>query len=224
MSWPSTLGAWASCARRQWHRQFTDRPQSASVDRWVGSAVHATLADQTPSPAPAYMRYDAVTPNLTVALAQVADITSEIREKLAVWGLVPVEWEIATDEGFCPGTIDVLLMRDREPILADVKTGDSIGAGAWLQLGAYHDAYCKTFPDRPDPIRVAVIHAPRPKFGQLCACTIETRDGEVCAGHAKHWAGQADRWAEEDSWLKVPASPGTRCLTCEIRKHCEVSI
>ena len=225
MSRPSALGAWASCARRQWGREVTGVPRVPQVATWVGNAVHDMLAGMPQSAAPAYLHYDSVTPNLIVALAQVSDIASEIREHLAIQGMRPVEWEIETTKGFCPGTIDVLLMRDeREPILGDVKTGATVGAGAWLQLGAYFDSYQKTFPDHPDPMRVAVIHAPRPKFGELSQCTIETRDGAACAAQAEFWAKQADRWADAHAWHDVPASPGMGCSSCEIRKECEVSI
>ena len=218
------------CARHQWGREVSGVPRTPEVATWVGTAVHAMLAGQEQPKAPAYLQFDSVTPNLIVALGQVSEIASAVREQLAVQGMVPVEWEIETIKGFCPGTIDVLLMRDsREPILGDVKTGATIGAGAWLQLGAYFDSFQQTFPNTrfplmPDPQKVAVIHAPRPKFGELSQCKIETRNGEACAGQAAFWAEHANGWADAHGWHDVPASPGIACSSCEIRKECEVAV
>ena len=231
MTRPSNLGAWAACARHQWGREVAGVPRIPEVATWVGTAVHAMLAEKAFPPEPAYMHYDSTTPNLIVAVGQVSEIASAVREQLAAQGMVPVQWEIETIKGFCPGTIDVLLMRDgREPILGDVKTGVTIGAGAWLQLGAYFDSYQQTFPNTrfplmPDPRRVAVIHAPRPKFGALTKCTIEIRDGEACMVEAEHWAEQANGWADNaHDWHDVPASPGIACSSCELRRECEVAV
>ena len=123
------------------------------------------LAEKAFPPEPAYMHYDSTTPNLIVAVGQVSEIASAVREQLAAQGMVPVQWEIETIKGFCPGTIDVLLMRDgREPILGDVKTGVTIGAGAWLQLGAYFDSYQQTFPNTRFPLM------PDPREGGRDSC------------------------------------------------------
>ena len=228
---PSNLGKWSACARKTYAdivAPLTGRGVP-HVNQWVGKAVHAVLAGDQPPDADGYMLYDAITPNLDVAKMQVVHIVSTTRNLIGGLGFEPVGWEVPVATDDVEGTLDVLLkdealIPESECVIGDIKTGQRIPAGTWLQLGQYFEAY-DSMPYTNLGARILLLHVPRTPLDQPMVPYTEFRHGPQCAAVAREWVKTIACWVDTGTLETVLPSPGYECSTCELTvAECPVRI
>ena len=233
---PSNLGKWCGCARKSYANIVAPPARSVpSIAEWVGTAAHAVLAGSMKPLKPYdYMIYDSITPLFGVAKAQVGLIVGLTKHLLAAHGLVPIEWEVPVETEEIQGTIDVLMRKDHVPpefslpgdtgtIIGDLKTGQHIPFGTWLQLGEYWSAYSR--PEHEAVSQVAVIHVPRRPLGEPVTPTIEFRPAFECADIAERWVRTIHGWVETGRLDTMLPSPGFECAGCQLTiEECPVRI
>ena len=226
---PSNLGKWSACARKTYANIVAPRIGSGvnHVSQWVGKAAHAALAgDQLPD-GDGYLLNDAITPNLHVAKMQVEHIVSTTRNLIGGLGFEPVGWEVPVAMDDVYGTIDVLLKDDAllgEFIIGDLKTGQRIPAGTWLQLGQYFDAY-DSMSETNLGARILLLHVPRTPLHEPLVPQTVFRHGPACAAVAREWVKTIAGWVDTGTLETVLPSPGYECSTCELTvAECPVRI
>ena len=219
---PSNLGKWSACARKTYANIVAPRTGRGvtHVNQWVGDAAHRMLsgADWLEF-AYGYMLYDSITPNLDVAKMQVEHIVSTTRNLIAALGFEPVGWEVPVATGDVEGTLDVLL-KDESPLvpkltIGDLKTGQRIPAGTWLQLGQYYDAY-DSMPDTNLGGWILLLHVPRTPLNEPLVPYTEFRQGPQCAAVAREWVKTIAGWVATGTLETVLPSPGHECLSCDL--------
>ena len=215
---PSSLGEWAGCPKKAYGalsgRGGDARPSIAS---WIGSSVHAHIACAAPPPVPGgYSFFDSITPNLNVAHHQVVAIGRKVSAHLDDNGYAVEASELAVESAIVSGTLDLLLKQDVDPFLTicDVKTGQRVPPGVWLQLGSYARAYNERH--GPTVERLKVLHAPRTPLSREQPLTIYTRPARGCGDAADNLVRQVSTWLDESTCDTVPATPGDACRTCHI--------
>ena len=161
----SSLPQWAVCeASEVWKLKNTEtRPERGEhVAAWMGSAIHAYIADAREPDPPRELVYDGITPTMSVAEQQIDRMTDAIRQTMHKEG-----WEVRGHEvegrsytnSLAPGvrlvgTMDLVLEAGGRTAIVDLKTSADFRP-AWLQLGGYallHKAEV-----------LGVIHCPRPR-------------------------------------------------------------
>lgn len=215
---PSKLGSWARCPKRAWHDLDHGEGLGAiDIATWVGTAAHAAALGMVPPAEPTgYILYDSTTPSLHVARQQAQWIARSVWAMLTARGLRIVERERAVEDDSISGTLDMLLLRDvggRE--IGDLKTGKAIPTGAWLQLGAYWDAY-NAEARRAEVETVSVFHVPRMPLGRDGKVHYEQRPGAACAAAARILVDQVEHWLYTKTLETVPATPGLICHGCPV--------
>ena len=226
---PSNLGKWSACARKTYANIVAPRIGRSvnHVSQWVGKAAHAVLAgDQMPD-GDAYMLNDAITPNLHVAKMQVEHIASTTRNLIGGLGFEPVAWEVPVSTDDVQGTLDVLL-KDDLPLskftICDIKTGQQIPAGTWLQLGQYYEAY-DSMPGTNLSDSVLLLHVPRTPLDEPLVPETVFRQGPACAAVAREWAQTITGWVDSGTLETMLPSPGHECSTCQLTvAECPVRI
>ena len=218
---PSNLGKWSACARKTYANIVAPRVGRGvnHISQWVGSAAHAVLAGDHLPDADGYMLYDTITPNLAVAKFQVEDIFETTLKILGGMGFEPVGWEVPVATDDVDGTIDVLLKNETlvpECIIGDLKTGQRIPAGTWLQLGQYFDAYDSMMTDTNLGARILLLHVPRTPLDEPLVPRAEFRHGPACAAVAREWVQTIASWVETCSLETVLPSPGYECSNCQL--------
>ena len=217
---PSNLGKWSACARKTYTNIVAPKTSRGimRVSQWVGDTSHAVLAGKPMPPVEAYMLYDAITPNATAGLVQVDEIASTTLQLLGGMGFEPVAWEVPVVTDDVEGTLDVLLKTD-DPMkgitIGDLKTGQRVPAGSWLQLGQYFDAYFST-PDSDPNGTILLLHVPRTPLDEPMFPSVERRNGYECAAVAREWVQTITGWMETASLASVLPSPGYECLSCDL--------
>ena len=227
---PSNLGKWSACARKTYANIVAPRIGRGvnHISHWVGKSAHAVLAgDQLPD-GDAYMLNDAITPNLDVAKMQVEEIVSTTRMLIGGLGFEPVGWEIPIEAGDVEGTLDVLLKDESVSpglTIGDLKTGQRIPAGTWLQLGQYFEAYASSMPSNNLSARILLLHVPRTPLDQPMVPRVEFRHGPQCAAVARDWVETISGWVGTGTLETVLPSPGYECSTCQLTvAECPVRI
>ena len=233
---PSSLGDWATCAKKA--RYIAANPQKETgglrIATWVGSAVHAFLAAPDSvlcRPNPGTL-YDTTTPSFHVATAQVNSIVTKFHELMEVHGLEVIDREVEVENVYGSGTLDMVLKSDVDKvplIIADLKTGKRIPSGSWLQLGAYFNMAKAdlSFMDKFGLLlQVAVIHIPRTPLHEVQSGSIESRQGAFCGDQSNVVYNSVRELIEQDRSLHVfPASPGGACRSCPMtEEECPVKI
>ena len=227
---PSNLGKWSACARKTYAdivAPLTGRGVP-HVHQWVGNAAHAVLAGSEPPDSDSYMLYDTITPNLDVAKLQVVEIVETTLALIGGMGFEAVGWEVPVAAGDVEGTID-LLLKDESPLvpeftIGDLKTGQRIPAGTWLQLGQYFEAY-DSMPHTNLGARILLLHVPRTPLDQPMVPYTEFRHGPQCAAVAREWVKTIACWVDTGTLETVLPSPGYECSTCELTvAECPVRI
>ena len=217
---PSNLGKWSACARKTYTNIVAPKSSRGimRVSQWVGDASHAVLAGEAMPDIEAYMLYDAITPNATTGRVQVEEIVSTTLQTLGGLGLEPVAWEVPVATDDVEGTLDVLL-KDESLVpkftIGDLKTGQRIPAGTWLQLGQYFDAYA-SMPDTNLSDWILLLHVPRTPLDEPMVPHTEFRQGPQCAAVAGEWVKTITGWLETASMDSVLPSPGYECLRCDL--------
>ena len=224
---PSKLIEWARCQLRAQHRTLRprkDRYPVPHIASWIGTEVHAMLADREPSPVPSYVAFDTITPNREAAFSQIDRIVGYTRAAMVArhWCKHRYEVEVGTEQPF-QGTIDLIFDGQHDPAvggwaIADVKTG-RISDGVWLQLGAYMNAIEQGWERFGQGVviamkKVVLIHAPRTSLYEEQKCEVTIRDAGKCKVAAKLLADIAYNVVHED-WTPVPM-PGRHCSSCEV--------
>ena len=228
---PSNLGKWSACARKTYANIVAPvaRRGVNHVSQWVGDAAHRMLSGEDWLEfAYGYMLYDTITPNLDVAKAQANEIAETTLKLISAMGFEAVAWEVPVTKGEdVEGTIDVLLKDDvllGKFVVGDLKTGQRIPAGTWLQLGQYFDAY-DSMPDTNLGARILLLHVPRTPPGEPLVPHTEFRHGPQCAAVASEWVKTIAGWVDRGTLETVLPSPGYECSTCELTvAECPVRI
>ena len=226
---PSSLGSWAGCPKRTW-RELEDGVgrDVPTIAAWVGSAAHALAAGLPMPPDPfAMMLFDRFTPSLKVARLQAIRIARVVDEVLTQHGLKVVAGELAVEDNATSGVLDFLLeydLSDRPLVILDLKTGQHVPAGAWLQLGSYFDAYSLEYADAPAD-QVAVIHVPRRAPLEIGCEEFELRPGAECAAAARSLVADVNYWMSTRTRDNIAAHPGISCHSCPLTsRDCAVRI
>ena len=226
---PSSLGSWAGCPKRTWRELEDGRGRDVpTIAAWVGSSAHALAAGLPMPPDPVGMAlFDSLTPSTKVARLQASQISGVVRHVLEVHGLSVVSAELAVEDGSTSGVLDLLIKYDvpKQPlVILDLKTGQNVPAGAWLQLGSYFDAYNYEHPDEPAG-NVAVIHVPRAAPLAINCEAFEIRPGPPCAAASRVLIADIDHWMRHRDRDTVPAYPGFSCHSCPLTsRDCAVRI
>ena len=226
---PSSLGSWAGCPKRTWHEIEKGAGRDVqTIAAWVGTAAHAlaTGSDLPPGPS-GMMLFDSFTPSIKVARLQAGAIARVVGEVLAQHGLKAVACELAVEDSETSGVLDFLLEHDvpnRPLVILDMKTGQHVPAGAWLQLGSYFDAYNLEYAYAPAG-QVAVIHVPRRAPLAIGCEAFELRDGDACAAAARSLVADVNYWMSTRNRYNVAAHPGMSCHSCPLTsRDCAVRI
>ena len=227
---PSNLGKWSACARKTYANIVSPvarRGGMSRVSQWVGDAAHAVLAGYPIQDADDYMLYDSITPNLDVAKMQVDEIVETTLKLIGGMGFEAVAWEVPVSTGDVEGTLDVLLKDDvllGEFVIGDLKTGQRVPSGTWLQLGQYFEAY-DSMPNTNLGWRILLLHVPRTPAGEPLVPHTEFRHGSQCAAVASEWVKTIAGWIDRGTLETVLPSPGYECSTCELTvAECPVRI
>ena len=212
----SDISRWAAC------EAWAMTGQEAGGDRtpvaaWVGTMAHRFLEDSSLSafgikqPERYSVAFDLVTPTPAVAISQAQDLAGAGRDLLKRYGLKIVDSEVPVEEGSYRGTIDLIVMdqKNRAGVL-DFKTGRTIGT-AWLQLAGYLHAW-----DGAQLSFAGIVHVPRSKKEPLG--TINFRDPFQLVGA---WKATTERIDEVSATGAPTYSPGTHCAYCPL-KDCAV--
>ena len=213
----SDVGRWTAC--EAWAMTGQDAGSGRKpVAAWVGTMAHRFLADAASVdqavaelPPRSQVAFDSVTPLPLVAISQACDLAIKARALLDRFGLTIFQSEVPVEDVFHRGTIDLLVMdqKNRAGIL-DFKTGQTIGS-AWLQLAGYLSLY------KGAPLSFAgIIHVPRSKLEPTG--TIAFRDP---AELVKAWTRTIARVEEVMTSAEPTYSPGTHCSRCPL-KGCAV--
>ena len=228
---PSNLGKWSACARKTYANivaPVVGRGIS-HIRQWVGDSAHAVLAGDQPPDADYYMLYDTITPDIYVAKMQVKEIVSTTRKLIGALGFVAARWEVPVATDDVEGTLDVLLRDEAlttksKFTIGDLKTGQRIPAGTWLQLGQYYEAY-DSMPDTNLGDSILLLHVPRTPLNEQLVPHTEFRDGPQCAAVAREWAKTIAGWVDAGSLETMLPSPGYECSTCQLTvDECHVKI
>ena len=227
---PSNLGKWSACARKTYANIVAPRAGRGvtHVSQWVGDAAHAVLAGDQPQDADNYMLYDTITPDIHVAKMQIDEIVKTTLQMIGGMGFEPVAWEVPVATDDVEGTFDVLL-NDTLPsvpkyTIGDLKTGQRIPAGTWLQLGQYYDAY-NSMPGTNLSAWILLMHVPRTPLNEPLVPHTEFRQGPQCAAVAREWVETIAGWVDRGTLETVLPSPGYECSSCELTvAECPVRI
>ena len=228
---PSNLGKWSACARKTYANIVAPvaRRGVYHVHQWVGNAAHAVLAGDQPPDTDGYMLYDTITPDIDVAKMQVDEIVKTTLQLIGGMGFEAVAWEVPVATDDVDGTLDVLLkdealIPESECVIGDLKTGQRIPAGTWLQLGQYFDAY-DSMPDTNLGARILLLHVPRTPLDEPMVTRTEFRHGPQCAAVAREWVKTIAGWVDTGTLGTVLPSPGYECSNCELTvENCPVRI
>ena len=228
---PSNLGKWSACARKTYANIVAPRVGRGvnHISQWVGDAAHAVLAGGQLPDADSYMLNDAITPNLHVAKMQVEEIVSTTMNLIGGLGFKPVAWEVPVAIDDVEGSLDVLLKDEvllslSKLTIGDLKTGQRIPAGTWLQLGQYFEAYA-SMPDTNLSGRILLLHVPRTPLDEPLVPYTEFRQGSKCAAVASEWAKTIAGWVEAGTLETMLPSPGYECSACQLTvAECPVRI
>ena len=218
---PSKLGEWATCPKRAWDGLERRGGRDAeTMATWVGTAAHALAFDRPmPDPPVGYAAYDSVTPNIKTAQIQAHDIALSFLQELEGRGLGVIDSELAITSSTITGVIDVLLERDTTLArsIADLKTGRTLPASVWLQLGAYAKAYREWEPDAAPVESVMLFHIPRVPLHEPSRVLVEERPATACALAAERLIREVRRWLDVATFDTVPATPGLiACAGCPV--------
>ena len=219
---PSTLGSWAACPKRAWHElEHAPGIDVPTIASWVGTAAHELAAGRRLPDIPNVPTlFDSLTPNAGVARRQAKRISGAMKLELETLGLHPIEAELDVQDEHIEGRIDAVFAHDVRRWLAigDLKTGQRVPFGAWLQLGSYYHAYMAMHWDSLDVEvdKVLVLHIPRVKACEQQPVTVEMRDGLKCSEAAMNLTHHVSRWLEDETFETVPATPGTVCYGCPL--------
>ena len=216
---PSTLGSWAACPLRAWHDldHADERSDAQTIASWVGSAAHFEALGFGVFPDPAgWMLYDSVTPDIKTARVQIARIATALYRVLDMRGLSIVARERAVQDEQIKGTLDMVLERDigGSGVIADLKTGKQVPAGAWLQLGSYFRAYGSEHPGEAG--QVAVIHVPRVPLTVDQPAGYVARDGLMCAELTARFQDHVEHLLQTRTLATAPPNPGVHCHGCPV--------
>lgn len=223
---PSSLGDWAGCPKRAYHAlDHAGGRDVPSIATWVGEAAHAAAANLPSVPDPSgWTLFDSITPDVRTGRNQASSIATIYRQTLESRGLSPVSVELDIETPFVHGTLDALLAQDmgHRLVINDLKTGQTIPHGTWLQLGSYFEGYNHNCPSSP-ATHVMVIHVPRTPVGKPQSVRVLRRWGPPCAAAARVLVDEVTRWLETCNFDTVPATPGTICYGCPL-EACAVRI
>ena len=216
----SALANWALCEKAALWRMMdpgTGDEPIEHVATWMGSAVHARVAEEDPPDEPKLIVFDKMTPNIKYARAQVERMAEAVTDKLIEvdWFVITREREVAPVDS--PNWIPQLRLVGRTDldvisasgitITADVKTSKEFFP-AWIQLGGY------ALMQDPEPVRVATIHCPRAALVQdQPPVEIYYADAAECADEAARIMSRISELLEDGS--KAVAAPGNRCRFCK---------
>ena len=232
---PSALAEWMQCEKRGIHRALFPKPPAGPriehISAWVGTAVHALVADDPVTPPPQFRQFDKLTPTISVAYNQIHFMATAIREHLETLHWTPIASELHLppvplsglswswpDELRLTGTIDLLAERwDDRGIIADIKTGKTLHKG-WMQLGAYALRYAYDAPEvdgveLPVISELAIIHCPRPAVMEKPTVTVDTRPTKPLLVEATRALKRVIENTNHPDF--APATPSERCRFCD---------
>ena len=230
--WPSFLGNWQRYQRRALAECFDTSQKTLHIATWIGRALHAKLARKPLPQKPVYCLYDPITPTHEIALRQLDTMERSFCGFISAIGRYPKDWEVEVGvvEGI-KGRIDVVLEDPVLPglVLADIKTGQRIPSGAWLQLGAYMDIRQAEQPslalvggEEKVVSKLSVIHLPRTSIFKEQGCEIYDRDpGEV---RELALAAISSAMAYLKGKLPATVNPGIHCQSCALNETCAARV
>ena len=226
---PSNLIDWATCQKRALHEANhpPERVGPAHIGTWVGSLAHAIVNKETPPECPAYILFDEITNNRSVALVQAERIAHQFQLALDSHGFRLIASEVAVgDQEPAMGTLDHVLEQDggrAGVIVSDLKTGRVRPSGVWLQLGAYMWATWSTDHNlsffHGDPI-VGVASFWIKRATVIGGAEVEIRTPRGCMEAARLVGFTATNILHENQ-PPLP-SPGMWCSKCPAKKTCAV--
>ena len=221
----SAIADWTTCEAMA----LSDpRPEArVHVAAWVGTWAHAAmLGGETIEPAPARVRYDAITPGFRAAVFQAQAIAVEARRCLEQEGWTMLETEKEVKGEGVIGHLDVLAWHGetQRTAIIDLKTGRDIGTG-WLQVGGYLSLWEDEHPI-PDsaknfhPHDGGILHVPRVAGEQGS----RTGSWRYVTGVklVQAWEDTKDRIDAVLGGAAALRSPGTHCAWCTA--YCPVRI
>ncbi|MCY4471146.1 MAG: PD-(D/E)XK nuclease family protein [Thiotrichales bacterium] len=218
-------GVWRMLTGPTEHAKYNDHVHVAS---WIGSAVHARVAEAAEPPPDELLVYDELTPTMRRARAQVDQLAEAVSDAIRQrqWDVVAHELNLGpiTLPGWPPsvdieGTADLLTRNRRSGrgILSDVKTSRDVYPG-WLQLGCYALLYDAVGIEGPPGVPhdlegVAIVHAPRPAtlLAKPHADVLYAPVTEVVFEARKALARLVTNLIHPND---APAAPGTGCRWC----------
>ena len=215
---PSSLGKWATCPKKAYAAlSGADEAAVPSVADWIGSCAHARIAGRVAPDLPSgYTFWDSITPNIHSARYQIVNISDVVKAYLKENGYEVYAVELAVENDWVEGTLDLLVKKDVSDTLAivDVKTGQRVPLGVWHQLGAYAGAYnqCSEF----NVEELLVLHVPRTSLREEQQIASYTRRAKGCAEAAMVLVRQVDDWANTCTLDTMPAMPGFGCASCKL--------
>ena len=124
--------------------------------------------------------------------------------------------ELPVEGTLVAGTLDLLLRKDvtHQILITDIKTGQQVPPGVWLQLGSYARAYNERHGPPVDSLMV--LHAPRTPLSREQPMDVYTRPAVGCNDAAWNLVRQVDTWLQTATCDTVPAMPGDACRTCHV--------
>ena len=211
----SDVEAWTQCEMMALRTPPT-QPRLA-VAAFVGTLAHWMLVpDHDPMPVPAVLSYDAITPDRNHAEIQAKSIARAARERLAADGWTVIAAEEAVSDHRTAGSFDLFCWRSatKERAIIDLKTGQRVGAGAWLQVGGYLELQARGCDFG------GVLHSQRCRIDREPRTTLDLRPATLLR-HA--WRQRRDRITEVIEGAAPLPTPGDHCGRCRV-PNCPVNI
>lgn len=225
----SQLARWSSCEKAQLQAFFAPNLKEDTgehIATWMGSAVHARIAEEEQPPFPESLRYDEITPTWQMAALQVEMMVESVQMALEVecWTILEQETELEpyrdTDwlpELYLVGRKDLYAMDvNCCRVVADIKTARDFRP-AWIQTGGY--ALCAMAAGYKVH-KVAAVHAPRPNImNPVEPAQVYERPVRPVITETLRLMERISELIEEED--RAVAAPGDRCKWCQ-HPHCFV--
>ena len=214
----SEIPKWAACAKSaQWKMNYPEKRQERlpHIATYIGSYVHATLADLEPPDGTGMFVFDKITPDMNYARVQAKRMTEAVRAWLGDCSDIDFEVNLGTmrevewpDNMVLTGTADMILATPEGRLaVLDLKTSRNIEA-AWLQLGGY----AKLLNSRVHRVDlVGVLHCPRGHLQEELNVTATWREAGPALDEADLVLKNISR--SFMGW-NMAASPGPACRYC----------
>lgn len=226
----SDIKYWLECEHSALHGtpdvQDHDLP-AQSAAQWVGQLAHhnlyVLLSGDTllaPPELPDRLVYDRLTTTPAVAEVQARQIAHEAKRLIDNNRLSFVDGEQPVSYKNSHGRYDLLLRWNDGYALVDLKTGRTLPAHGWLQLGGYASALNQ---DTLDSVGLlGLLHVPRVSITNPIRGTLELRGCQRIVGH---WESYSERILQITSGETIPIKrPGVHCPRCSQSDVCPVAM